>query len=42
MTPEKKKYLNMIRTDPVKFGNLVGFVDLVDIHNEWLKSFFVY
>lgn len=39
MTPEKKKYLNMIRTDPVKFGNLVGFVDLVDIHNEWLKSF---
>lgn len=39
MTPEKKKYLNMIRTNPVKFGNLVGFVDLVDIHNEWLKSF---
>ncbi|EPI05541.1 phage uncharacterized protein [Enterococcus faecalis 13-SD-W-01] len=39
MTPEKKKYLNMIRANPVKFGNLVGFVDLVDIHNEWLKSF---
>lgn len=39
MTPEKKKYLNMIRTNPVKFGNLVGFVDLVSIHNEWLKSF---
>lgn len=23
----------------MKFGNLVGFTDLVDIHNEWLKSF---
>lgn len=39
MTPQKKKYLNYIQTNPVKFGNMVGFTDLADIHNEWLKSF---
>ena len=39
MNHEKIKYLNYIKNEPVKFGNLVGFTDLVDIHNEWLKSF---
>lgn len=39
MNPRKESYLNLIKTNPVKFGNLVGFSDLVDIHNEWLKSF---
>lgn len=39
MNEKKKQYLTLIQTNPVKFGNLVGFNDLVDIHNEWLKSF---
>ena len=39
MNEKKKQYLNLTKTDPIKFGNLVGFKDLVDIHNEWLKSF---
>lgn len=39
MKAEKRKYLNLIKTNPVVFGNLVGFLDLVTIHNEWLKSF---
>lgn len=39
MNPEKEKYLHYIKSNPVKFGNMTGFTDLVDIHNEWLKSF---
>lgn len=39
MSPKKRKYLNLIKTNPVIFGNLVGFTDLTGIHNEWLKSF---
>lgn len=39
MNAKKIKYLNLIQTNPVAFGNLVGFEDLVTIHNEWLKSF---
>lgn len=39
MNQEQKKYLKLIQDEPVKFGNIVGFTDLVDIHNEWLKSF---
>lgn len=39
MSPQKQSYLHLIKTNPVKFGNLVGFSDLVNIHNEWLKSF---
>lgn len=39
MNEKKKQYLTLIKNDPVNFGNLVGFNDLVDIHNEWLKSF---
>lgn len=39
MNEKKRQYLNLTKTNPIKFGNLVGFTDLVDIHNEWLKSF---
>lgn len=39
MSPKKRKYLNLIKTNPVVFGNLVGFTDLTGIHNDWLKSF---
>ncbi|MDY7044419.1 terminase family protein [Virgibacillus sp. M23] len=39
MTPKQKQYLNLIKTEPVKFGHWTGFEDLIDIHNEWIKSF---
>lgn len=39
MRPKKRKYLNLIKTNPVIFGNLVGFTDLTELHNDWLKSF---
>lgn len=39
MSPQIKQYLNLIKTEPVKFGHWTGFNDLVDIHNEWIKSF---
>lgn len=39
MSPKKRKYLNLIKTNPVIFGNLVGFTDLAELHNDWLKSF---
>lgn len=31
------KYLDLIRNEPVVIGRLLGFEDLTDIHNEWLK-----
>lgn len=39
MSPEQKKLLDLIKTNPVLIGNWVGFPDLVDLHNDWLKSF---
>ncbi|WP_440896254.1 terminase large subunit domain-containing protein [Amphibacillus sp. Q70] len=39
MTPQEKRYLDLVKNEPVKFGHWTGFNDLVDIHNEWIKSF---
>lgn len=39
MSPQQKQYLDLVKTEPVKFGHWVGFNDLIDIHNEWIKSF---
>lgn len=39
MSPQKKQYLDLVKTEPVKFGHWTGFNDLIDIHNEWIKSF---
>lgn len=39
MSPKKKQYLDLVKTEPVKFGHWTGFTDLIDIHNEWIKSF---
>lgn len=39
MNAQQKKYLNLIKTEPYKFGHWVGFTDLTELHNEWLKSF---
>lgn len=34
---KKDKYLDLIYEEPVVIGKLLGFEDLTDIHNEWLK-----
>lgn len=39
MTPQQKRYLDLVKAEPVKFGHWTGFTDLIDIHNEWIKSF---
>ena len=33
------KYIELIKTNPVKFGILSGFEKLKEMHNEWIKSF---
>ena len=37
MTDEAKQYLDLIITEPVKIGHWLGFKDLTDLHNSWLK-----
>lgn len=37
MKPEAKKYLDLVINEPVKIGHWLGFKDLTDLHNEWLK-----
>lgn len=39
MSPQQKQYLDLVKTEPVKFGHWTGFTDLTCIHNEWIKSF---
>lgn len=39
MTDREKQYLDLIKTEPYMFGIWSGFNDLVEIHNEWIKSF---
>lgn len=34
---KKNKYLDLIKNEPVVIGRLLGFEDLKEIHNEWLK-----
>ncbi len=36
---ETKKWLKMVKEQPVAFGIEAGFKDLTNIHNEWIKSF---
>ena len=37
MTNEAKRYLDLIINEPVKIGHWLGFKDLTDLHNDWLK-----
>ena len=37
MTNEAKQYLDLIINEPVKIGHWIGFNDLIDMHNDWLK-----
>ena len=39
MNTEQIKTLDLIKENPVLLGNWVGFPDLAELHNEWLKSF---
>ena len=35
----KKQILTMIKEQPIEIGHWVGFKDLTELHNEWLKMF---
>lgn len=37
--PSKNQILDLLWNEPVKIGHFVGFKDLQEMHNEWLKSF---
>lgn len=39
MTLTKKQILDLLWEQPILIGNWVGFKDLTQLHNEWLKSF---
>lgn len=39
MNKQQKRYLDLVKTEPYKFGHWVGFSDLTSLHNGWLKSF---
>lgn len=39
MNAEQIKTLKLIQENPVLIGNWIGFPDLVELHNQWLKSF---
>lgn len=39
MDEKKKKILDLLYDRPVEVGRWVGFKDLTELHNEWLKDF---
>lgn len=39
MNSSKKTVLSLLWNEPYKVGHWVGFNDLTDLHNKWLKSF---
>ncbi|MBA4699218.1 MAG: hypothetical protein H2212_07250 [Ruminococcus sp.] len=39
MNSEKKQILDLLREEPYRIGHWVGFKDLTELHNEWLRSF---
>lgn len=39
MTERKRKAIDLIRNEPARFGIMVGFKDLNQLHNDWLKEF---
>lgn len=42
MQISKKKILELLWDNPIEIGRWVGFRDLTEMHNEWLKSFLFY
>lgn len=39
MTEQGKKYVDLMLEEPYKIGHLLGFTDLQELHNEWIKDF---
>lgn len=39
MTYTKEQILGLLYDNPIKIGHWVGFKDLTDMHNQWLKQF---
>lgn len=39
MNGKKKRTLDLLWNSPYKIGHWVGFKDLTELHNEWLRSF---
>lgn len=39
LNADKKKILDLLWENPVEVGHWVGFKDLTELHNEWLKHF---
>lgn len=39
MNSRKKQILDLLYYEPYKIGHWVGFRDLTELHNEWLRSF---
>lgn len=39
MTEQGKKYVDLMLTEPYKLGHLLGFEDLQELHNDWIKDF---
>lgn len=39
MQAKKEQILDLLWNEPIKIGHWVGFKDLTDMHNEWLKGF---
>lgn len=37
--PTKKEILDLLWNEPYKIGHWVGFTDLTQLHNKWLRSF---
>lgn len=34
----REQAITFLKTKPAKFGHLIGFNDLKDVHNEWIKD----
>jgi len=34
----REQAISFLKTKPAKFGHLIGFDDLKDVHNEWIKD----
>ena len=39
MQSEKRRILDLLYEEPIKVGHWVGFKDLTELHNEWLRMF---
>ena len=39
MSTSKEQILYLLKNNPIEIGHWVGFNDLTELHNEWLKSF---